>query len=90
MNLSRLLTLTEFADALRLSPHTIRKWVQDGKIQPVRICRRLLFEPAEVNRLIEESRQDSRHDLRRNLHTVSDVDTNIEPKNESPRKERAL
>jgi excisionase family DNA binding protein len=67
MTNARLLTLAEFAGELRLSPHTIRKWVREGKIQPVRICRRLLFDPAEVDRLIEGSRQESPDDLRRNL-----------------------
>lgn len=70
MTTPRLLTLAEFADALRLSPHTIRKWVKDGKIQPIRICRRLLFHPAEVERVIAESHQESPEDLRRNLRAL--------------------
>ena len=39
----RLLTLLEVADLLRLSPHTIRSMVRDHRLEPVRICRRLLF-----------------------------------------------
>jgi excisionase family DNA binding protein len=66
----RLLTLEEFADVLRLSPHTVRKWVHDGKIHPVRICRRLLFDPAEVDRLIAESRQERSDDLHQNLRAI--------------------
>lgn len=62
MNTPRLLTLGEVADALRLSPHTIRKYVQQGKLRPVRICRRLLFDPRDVERLIDESRQEKCHD----------------------------
>lgn len=52
MNNERLLTLDEVADALRLSPHTIRSFVRKGKLQPVRICRRLLFRPADVEQLV--------------------------------------
>jgi predicted site-specific integrase-resolvase len=49
---ARLLNLVEVATRLRLSPHTIRKFVKDGKLQPVRICRRLLFHPNEIARLV--------------------------------------
>jgi len=50
----RLLTLLAVADMLQLSPHTIRSFVRKGKLYPVRICRRLLFDPADVQRLVEE------------------------------------
>lgn len=55
MSTERLLTLSEVADALRLSPHTIRSFVRKGKLRPTRICRRLLFRPADVEELIAES-----------------------------------
>jgi excisionase family DNA binding protein len=48
----RLLTLQEVADLLRLSPHTIRAMVRRDTLQPVRICRRLLFSPDAVQELI--------------------------------------
>ena len=48
----RLLTLTEVASSLRLSPHTVRSFVRQGKLNPVRICRRLLFSPPDIERLI--------------------------------------
>lgn len=51
----RLLTLEETATALRLSPHTIRAFVRKGRLTPVRICRRLLFRPADVERLVAGS-----------------------------------
>jgi excisionase family DNA binding protein len=50
-----LLTLEETAAALRLSPHTIRSFVRKGRLSPVRICRRLLFRPADVEKLISMS-----------------------------------
>ncbi len=51
----RLLTLIEVADMLRLSPHTIRAMVRKDRLRPVRICRRLLFSPDEVTRLLQRS-----------------------------------
>ena len=56
VNNQRLLTLLEVADMLRLSPHTIRAMVRKGRLQPVRICRRLLFSPDEVSRLLAGSK----------------------------------
>jgi len=48
----RLLTLAEVADLLRVSTHTVRAWVRNGRLQPVRICRRLLFSPDVVSRFV--------------------------------------
>lgn len=55
MSADRLLTLAEVADALRLSPHTIRSFVRKGRLSPVRICRRLLFRAIDVEMLIAAS-----------------------------------
>lgn len=55
MNSQRLLTLLEVADMLRLSPHTIRAKVRQGRLQPTRISRRLLFSPDEVSRFLARS-----------------------------------
>ena len=52
MTTERLLTLMEVAEMLRLSPHTIRAMVRKDRLRPVRICRRLLFAPDEVARLL--------------------------------------
>ena len=52
MSTERLLTLLEVADLLRLSPHTIRKMVRQDRLRPTKICRRLLFTPDEVARLL--------------------------------------
>ncbi len=49
----RLLTLSEVADLLRLSPHTIRSFVRKNKLHPTRICRRLLFSQPDVERFIK-------------------------------------
>jgi excisionase family DNA binding protein len=47
----------EAGNALGLSPWTIRRWITDGKIQTVRLGRRVLLEPAECHRLVEEGRE---------------------------------
>ena len=52
----KLLTLLAVADALSVSPHTVRSWVRKGKLRPVRICRRLLFHPDEIARFLGEYR----------------------------------
>ena len=49
-------SVDETADALGLSPWTIRLYLRQGKIRPVRIGRRVLIEPREIQRVIEEGR----------------------------------
>jgi excisionase family DNA binding protein len=48
----KLLPLAAVAEALSISPHTVRKMVRDGRLRPTRICRRLLFASAEITRLL--------------------------------------
>jgi len=52
----RLLSLLVVANTLSVSPHTVRSWVRKGKLRPVRICRRLLFEPDEITRFLAEGK----------------------------------
>ena len=52
----KLLTLAAVAEALSVSPHSVRKWVRLGKLRPIKICRRLLFAPAEVTRFLSEAK----------------------------------
>jgi excisionase family DNA binding protein len=54
--LPRLLTLVAVAEALAVSPHTVRMWVRKGKLRPTRICRRLLFAPEEIARFVVEAK----------------------------------
>jgi excisionase family DNA binding protein len=44
------------AEAIGLSPWTIRQYVRRGKIRAIRIGRRVLIEPSELQRLIDEGR----------------------------------
>jgi predicted site-specific integrase-resolvase len=52
----RLLDLKELAEEWKVSPHTVRLWVRQGRLAPVRICRRLLFRPEECERFLNEER----------------------------------
>jgi excisionase family DNA binding protein len=49
-------SIEETAEALGLSPWTIRLYLRQGKIRPVRIGRRVLIEPEEIRRIVEEGR----------------------------------
>jgi hypothetical protein len=51
-NVPQLLTLLEVGRLLCVSPHTVRGWVRQSKLRPVRICRRLLFHPDEISRFL--------------------------------------
>jgi excisionase family DNA binding protein len=46
----------EAGNALGLSPWTIRRYITIGKLRTVRLGRRVLVEPSECRRLIEEGR----------------------------------
>jgi excisionase family DNA binding protein len=50
-----LLDLRQVAECCHVSPHTVRKWVRQGKLRPLRICRRLLFHPDELTRFLAEA-----------------------------------
>lgn len=51
------LDIKEAAHALSISPWTVRRYITDGKVKPVRIGRRVLLEPAELQRLVEAGRK---------------------------------
>jgi excisionase family DNA binding protein len=55
-NIPQLLTLLAVAKALCVSPHTVRSFVRQGKLRPVRICRRLLFHPDELARFLAQAK----------------------------------
>ena len=44
------------AKTLSLSPWTVRAYIRQGRIRPVRIGRRVLIEPGEIQRIVEEGR----------------------------------
>jgi len=44
--------LDQAATALAISPWTIRAYIRQGRLRPVRIGRRVLFEPDECQRFL--------------------------------------
>ena len=52
-DMPRLLDLRTVAKLWCVSPHTVRKWVKQGKLHPTRLCRRLLFHPDECARFLD-------------------------------------
>ena len=48
--------IREAARAVGLSVWTLRSWIRQGKLRCVRLGRRVLIEPAELQRLIEQGR----------------------------------
>jgi excisionase family DNA binding protein len=49
------------ARLLSISPWTVRSYIHEGKLKPVRLGRRVLLEEAELERLITESQEPSGH-----------------------------
>ena len=52
-----LLSVEAAARLLGLSPWTVRLYIRNGKINSVRIGRRVLVEPSELQRLIASGRK---------------------------------
>ena len=55
----QLLNVRDVAQALRVSPYTVRRWDAQGKLRGMRLgCgRRVLFHPDEVAAFVERARQ---------------------------------
>lgn len=77
--LPKLYTLPEVAAALGLSPHTIRAFVRQGKLSPFRICRRLLFDPDELTKLLRDAREPSQLIEVTAVQSVAERDTGLSP-----------
>ena len=54
--MDQLLSIVEAANILAISPWTVRAYVQSGKLNPVRIGRRVLLEESELERFITEAK----------------------------------
>ncbi len=59
MSIEALQSVEAAAISLSISPWTVRAFIRQGKIRPVRIGRRVLIEPAEIARIVEEGRDNS-------------------------------
>jgi excisionase family DNA binding protein len=52
--------IKDAAARLGISHWVLRKYVREGKVRAVRIGRRVLIEPGELQRLIEQGRTEAR------------------------------
>jgi excisionase family DNA binding protein len=48
--------LREAAASVGLSPWTLRAWIRQGKLAAVRLGRRVMIEPGELRKLVEQGR----------------------------------
>jgi excisionase family DNA binding protein len=51
-----LYNVTEAARVLSLSPWTLRRWIKEGKLESVRLGRRVLITVDELSRLVDAGR----------------------------------
>ena len=56
-------SVEEAAGLLGISPWTVRSYIREGKLKPVRIGRRVLVEEAELERFIERSKREQEAQL---------------------------
>ncbi len=52
-----LLTIDKAAELLGISPWTVRAYIRDEKLKPVHIGRRVLIEPSELRRFVDEAKK---------------------------------
>jgi len=50
---SRLLTIPEFADALRIKPSCVRRWLSESKITRVHVGRLVRIPASEIDRIVQ-------------------------------------
>ena len=55
------LGLRQAAEAVGLSHWTLRAYVRRGKLRAVRLGKRVLIEPSELQRLVEQGRKAASH-----------------------------
>jgi len=69
-------SVREAGSALGISPWTIRLYVRQGKLHPVRVGRRVLLEPEECRRFLEDCKncgpcaKSQSHPVAKNNHLV--------------------
>ena len=58
--MTALLSVARAADFLGISSWTVRAYIRNGRLVPVRLGRRVLLEEAEIERFIAEAKSVSR------------------------------
>ena len=59
MEFPDLMDVNDVAKALRVSPHTVRRWASQKKLSRLKLGSRTVFDPAEVARFVEAARMTS-------------------------------
>jgi len=54
--IEKLMTVQDLMDTLRISRPTLYRMLKAGRLRPVRIGKRTLFDPADIRVLIEEAK----------------------------------
>lgn len=54
-----LMDVDQVAEALRVSPHTVRRWAGQKKLRRIKLGSRTLFDPVEVTEFIEQAKRAS-------------------------------
>ena len=52
-----LFNIKEAASKLKVSPFTLRSWIYEGKLAPVKLGRRVLLTERELERFIDEGKR---------------------------------
>jgi excisionase family DNA binding protein len=55
--MDELFSIKEAANKLRISPLTLRDWIYQGKLTPVKLGRRVLLTQEELERFVEEGKR---------------------------------
>jgi len=64
--MKQLFDVNSAARLLSISPWTVRSYIHNGKLRPVRLGRRVLLEEAELERLITDSQGATEAELEAN------------------------
>ncbi len=54
----KLMDVNDVAEALRVSPHTVRRWASQNKLRRVKLGSRTLFEPDDVVKFLQKAKRD--------------------------------
>ena len=66
-------SVEETAELLGISPWTVRSYIRDGKLRPVRLGRRVLLREDELERLVLESQRQSKRDPQEDREHTGEV-----------------
>ena len=59
--MKKLLSVLATAELLSISPWTVRSYIKQGKLRPVRIGRRVLLQQEEIQRFVESGTKSPRN-----------------------------